>query len=69
MRGKYAGGAVTFKMEGLFQLNSLADTHLFSVQAIAASRRRNSYELPADLKKYQQEAFYVACCAKASIKL
>lgn len=67
-KGLFAGGPVTFKMEGLFQLNPDATTHLFSGSAVAAAKRRNDFELPTDFNQYQEGAFLVACCAAVSLE-
>lgn len=62
-KGPFAGGPVTFKMEGLFQLNSHAPTDLFSGPSIAAANRRHEFDIPEDLTQYQVDAYLTACCA------
>jgi len=59
-KGNFAGGAVTFKIEGLIQLNPLCEVELISAQAVAAFERKNKIQLPSDLKKYQEQAYLTA---------
>lgn len=59
-KGNFAGGAVTFKLEGLIQLNPLCEVELISAQAVAAFERKNKIELPNSLKKYQEQAYLTA---------
>ncbi|MGB6328803.1 MAG: DUF3010 family protein [Halarcobacter sp.] len=59
-KGNFAGGAVTFKMEGLIQLNPLCEVQLLSAQAISSYEKKNEIEFPKGLKKYQEQAFLVA---------
>lgn len=59
-KGNFAGGAVTFKMEGLIQLNPICDVDLISPQAISSFEKKNEFEFPTSLKKYQEQAFLAA---------
>jgi len=59
-KGNFAGGAVTFKMEGLIQLNPMCDVELISPQAISSFEKKNQVEYPESLKKYQEQAFLTA---------
>ena len=59
-KGNFAGGAVTFKMEGLIQLNPLCEVELISPQSISAFEKKNEIEKPIELKKYQEQAFLAA---------
>jgi hypothetical protein len=61
--GEFAGGGMTFKIEGLVQLNSDREVQLLSPQTISASNRRHTFPIPSDLYKYQAEAYLTACCA------
>lgn len=56
-KGNFAGGAVTFKMEGLIQLNPICEVDLVSAQTIAAYEKKNLIEYPIQLKKYQEMAY------------
>lgn len=56
-KGAFAGGAVTFKMEGLIQLNPLCEVTLVSSQTISSFEKKNSVEFPQNLKKYQEAAY------------
>ncbi len=59
-KGNFAGGAVTFKMEGLIQLNPLCEVELISAQTISSFEKKNSIDFPESLKKYQEQAFLSA---------
>ena len=59
-KGKFAGGADTFKMEGIIQLNNQCYVCFTSAQAIASYKRNNVVTLPTDLLKYQEEAYLSA---------
>lgn len=60
-KGNFSGGAVTFKMEGLIQLNPLCPVELISPQAISSFEKKNEIEFPEGLKKYQEQAYLTAC--------
>ncbi len=59
-KGNYAGGAVTFKMEGVIQLNSICSTHLVSAQTLSAFEKKNEITFPSELKKYQEQSYLCA---------
>ena len=61
-KGTFAGGAVTFKLEGLIQLNPLCSVELISSQSIATFEKKNQIEFPKELKKYQEQAYLTALC-------
>jgi hypothetical protein len=56
-KGNFAGGAVTFKMESLIQLNPKSSVELISAQSIGSYERKNSVEFPKGLMKYQEQAY------------
>lgn len=56
-KGNFAGGAVTFKMETVLQLNSICDVDLVSSQTISSFEKRNMIEFPQTLKKYQEGSY------------
>lgn len=60
-KGEFAGGPVTFKIEGLLQLLDGCDVELLSPQTINAANRKHGFDLPAGLNKYQHDAFLAAC--------
>jgi hypothetical protein len=60
-RGPMAGGAVTFKIEGLIQLNGITAVDFISGPSIAAVQRRAPMDIPKGLNKYQEQAFLAAC--------
>ncbi|RXK12754.1 hypothetical protein CP965_09270 [Halarcobacter mediterraneus] len=59
-KGNFAGGAVTFKLEGLIQLNPLCEVELISAQSISSFEKKNQIEFPNSLKKYQEQAYLCA---------
>lgn len=59
-KGNFAGGAVTFKLEGLIQLNPMCEVELISPQAISSFEKKNMIEYPSELKKYQEQAYLTA---------
>jgi hypothetical protein len=65
--GKFAGGAVTFKMEGILQLTGIGDIELLSPQTIASELRRSPVSLPDGLYRYQEEAFKTAYVASRRV--
>ncbi len=59
-RGDYAGGPVSFKLEGVIQLYPDCDVVLVSPQSISAVKRKHTPTPPEDTRKYQQVAFETA---------
>ncbi len=59
-KGNFAGGAVTFKMEALIQLNPICEVELISAQTISSFEKKNEIVFPESLKKYQEQAFLLA---------
>ena len=59
-KGNFAGGPLSFKMEGLLQL-AFEETQLLAAASISASHKKHNYSSPSSLKKYQQQAFLTAC--------
>jgi hypothetical protein len=59
-RGEYAGGPITFKIEGILQLLDGCEVHLLAPATIAASLRKKPAQKPAALLKYQEAAFETA---------
>ena len=57
--GRFAGGAVSFKLEGLFQLLD-CPSQLLSAKDFNAIAKRHGNLLDPSLKKYQENAFYSA---------
>lgn len=62
-KGEFAGGPVTFKIEAIIQLLEGCEVTLLSPQTISAMQKKRQIELPADLNKYQHDAFLTACTA------
>jgi hypothetical protein len=63
-RGKFAGGPVSFKMEGVIQLVDNCEVLLLPPQTIAKVVKNNTSVILSDpLKKYQHDAFYTALTA------
>lgn len=61
-KGNFAGGAITFKMEALIQLNPFCEVELISAQSISSFEKKNSIEFPSKLNKYQEQAYLSALC-------
>lgn len=59
-KGQMAGGAVSFKIEAIIQLNGVADVEFVSGQGIAAAHKKAPFKLPDAIKKYQENAFMAA---------
>ena len=64
-KGEFAGGATTFKIEGVFQLIRECSVHLISAPTIFAQDRKHAFSIPTTLNKYQEGAFLTACAALA----
>jgi hypothetical protein len=56
-KGDHAGGPTGFKIEGIIQLTDGCDVALAWPASIAASKRRHTLTIPANLKKYQHDAY------------
>lgn len=63
-KGNFAGGAITFKMESLIQLNPKCTVDLVSAQAMGSFERKNSVEYPEALNKYQEQAYLAILASK-----
>ena len=59
-KGNFAGGAVTFKIESIIQLNSYCDVAFVSSQAIGKYTKNNDVIFPNNLNKYQGQAYLSA---------
>lgn len=59
-KGTFSGGAITFKMEGLIQLNKVCSVNLISTQAISSFEKKNIIDFPKELKKYQEGSYLTA---------
>ena len=59
-KGAFSGGAVTFKIEGLIQLNPFSLVELISAQSISSFEKKNQIQFPKELKKYQEQAYLTA---------
>lgn len=58
--GRFAGGANTFKMEGLIQILAVNYVMLIPPQTTSAMQKKNNIELPDSLKLYQHDAYLTA---------
>ncbi len=59
-KGKFAGGAVSFKLEAIIQLLPNCDVCLVDAATISAYTKKNPLIVPSGLHTYQQIAFDVA---------
>ena len=56
-KGTFAGGAVTFKIEAMIQLNTVCEVEFISSQAISKYTKKNEVSIPKELNKYQEQAY------------
>lgn len=61
-KGRFAGGPVSFKIEALVQLSSDVEVGLVTGAKVSAVQKKANVALPANLKKYQEAAFWSAFC-------
>lgn len=61
-KGAFSGGAVTFKIEGLIQLNPVCNVELISGVTINNFEKKSDINFPKELKKYQEQAYLTALC-------
>lgn len=64
-KGTFSGGALTFKIEALLQVNPISEVYLVAGPTITASNKKNAFLIPNTLHKYQTEAYLTACCYAA----
>ncbi len=57
-KGKFSGGAISFKIEAIIQL--LDDVQVFLIPAKTITSKSKNIEIPKSLFKYQHEAFKTA---------
>ncbi len=60
-KGQYAGGAITFKMEGLFQMVDKVEVELLAPQSISATNKKNNFKIDKDMDTLQKTAYLAAC--------
>ena len=68
-KGKFAGGAISFKLESAIQLIAELDVALFTPKQIKSVLSENPLTIPfseTDLKAFQEAAFTVAYAAHMS---
>jgi len=56
-KGNFAGGAMTFKIESIIQLNSICTVEFISSQSIGKFSKNNDIKFPEKLNKYQEQAY------------
>lgn len=59
-KGNFSGGAVTFKMEGLMQMNFICDVNLVAGATVSSYEKKNVIDYPSELKKYQEGSYITA---------
>ncbi len=62
-KGQYAGGATSFKLEGIIQLYDGCPVELISPNRIAAVLRKKPVTIPTDINNYQHDAFKASFAA------
>lgn len=68
-KGKFSGGAISFKLESAIQLIADLEVEVLSTTMIKATLKENPLPVPFDdtgLKGFQEAAFHVAYAAQAS---
>lgn len=66
-KGQFSGGAVGFKIEGLIQLQKIAEVSF--INPITVSKTIKQYQpVTTEILKYQEDAFYTAFCFIQSTK-
>ena len=58
-KGKFAGGAASFKIEGLIQLSTETEVNFIAGTQINAFQKKNNVDLSV-VKKYQESAYLAA---------
>jgi len=59
-KGNFAGGALTFKIETILQLNDLCEVEFVSSQALTKFEKKSEIVYPKSLNKYQEQSYL--CC-------
>ncbi|MEA3289288.1 MAG: DUF3010 family protein [Campylobacterota bacterium] len=59
-KGNFAGGAVTFKLEAIIQLNGISPVEFVSSQALNKLQKKDEIKFPSKLNKYQEQAYLAA---------
>ncbi|HIP13196.1 MAG TPA: DUF3010 family protein [Arcobacter sp.] len=59
-KGNFAGGAITFKLESIIQLNNICKVDFVSSQALSKYQKKNEIEFSSSLNKYQEQAYLAA---------
>lgn len=61
--GQYAGGPVTFKIEGLIQHCAQCEVDLIAGQTVSSTNKKHKFNIPGNLNKYQEQAYLTGCTA------
>ncbi len=59
-KGNFAGGAITFKIETIIQLNDICEVVFVSPQALSKYEKKMEVTYPKELNKYQEQSYL--CC-------
>jgi len=59
-RGQMAGGAISFKLEGLVQLNGIVPVEFITAQKISRVQKQTPVGFPPTLNRYQEQAYLAA---------
>ena len=59
-KGNFSGGAVTFKLESIIQLNNICKVEFISAQSLNKFQKQNEIIFPYNLNKYQEQAYLAA---------
>jgi len=58
--GRYGGGPIGFKLEGIIQLNETAEVSILSGATVRAAWRDTAHPAPTSLTGYQEDAYKTA---------
>ena len=59
-KGNFAGGAITFKIETMIQLNTICEVVFVSPQSLSKYEKKMEVTYPKELNKYQEQSYL--CC-------
>lgn len=62
-KGQYAGGSITFKIEGLIQHCSQCEIEFLAAQTISAAHKKYNFTIPGNVNKSQEQAYLTGYCA------
>ena len=64
-KGNFSGGAITFKIESIIQLNNICKVEFISAKSLSMYQKKNEIIFPDNLHKYQEQAYLAALYQKS----